>query len=83
MGLIEELAAEQARSNMKLAVQLCYAHRLHALRRAERMERRAERRLIAPGAAPPTCAARSNSPITDTPAGRCVSASRLSLTRVQ
>jgi hypothetical protein len=47
MGLIEELAAEQAGRNVKLARQLRHAHRLQALRRAERMERRAERRLIA------------------------------------
>jgi hypothetical protein len=47
MSLIEELAAERTRSNLKLAEQLRWARRLHTLRRAARMERRAERRLIA------------------------------------
>ena len=47
MGLTEELAAERTRTNLKLAEQCRYARRLHVLRRAERMERRAEHRLIA------------------------------------
>jgi hypothetical protein len=46
MRLTEELAAEQARRNAKLASQLRCARQLHALRRAARIERRAERRLI-------------------------------------
>jgi hypothetical protein len=47
MVLTEELAADRIRSNLKLAEQYRYARSLHALRRAERMERKAERRLIA------------------------------------
>ncbi|HLN70242.1 MAG TPA: hypothetical protein VK280_23605 [Streptosporangiaceae bacterium] len=47
MGLTEELATERTHSNLKLAEQLGWARRLHTLRRAERIERRAERRLIA------------------------------------
>ena len=42
----EQLAAERARGNLKLAEQLRCAHRLRTLRRARRMELRAERRLI-------------------------------------
>jgi hypothetical protein len=47
MGLTEELAAERTQSNLNLAEQLRYARRLHTLRRARRIERRAECRLIA------------------------------------
>ena len=43
----EELAAEHTRSNTKAVERLRRARRLHALRRAERLERRAEHRLIA------------------------------------
>jgi hypothetical protein len=46
MGLIEELAAERTRRNLHLAEQLRYAHRLHTLRRARRIECRAEHRLV-------------------------------------
>lgn len=42
----EQLAAERARSNRQLAEQLRLARRLAALRRARRLELRAERRLI-------------------------------------
>jgi hypothetical protein len=42
----EQLAAERARDNLKLAERLRCAHRLRTLRRARRMELRAERRLI-------------------------------------
>jgi hypothetical protein len=47
MGLTEQLAADRTRGNLKLAEQLRYTRVLHTLRRAERIERRAERRLIA------------------------------------
>jgi hypothetical protein len=46
MSLTEELAAERTRSNLNLAEQLRYARRLHTLRRARRMECKAEHRLI-------------------------------------
>jgi hypothetical protein len=46
MRFIEELASERARSNMELAEQLRYSRRLRLLRRARRMERRAERRMV-------------------------------------
>jgi hypothetical protein len=46
MSLTEELAAERTRSNLNLAEQLRYAHRLHTLRRARRIECRAEHRLV-------------------------------------
>ena len=46
MYLVAELAAEQSRSTLKRAEQLRPSRRLLALRRARRMERKAERRLI-------------------------------------
>jgi hypothetical protein len=46
MGLTEELAAERTRCNMHLAEDLRYARRLRTLRRARRMERKAEHRLV-------------------------------------
>ena len=42
----EQLAAERVRGNLHLAERLRCAHRLRTLRRARRMELRAERRLI-------------------------------------
>jgi len=47
MLFTEELAAERTRSNVELAQQLKCSRRLRALRRAQRMERKAERRMIA------------------------------------
>jgi hypothetical protein len=46
MYLVDELAAEQSRSAMQRAEQLRPVRRLLALRRAHRMERKAEQRLI-------------------------------------
>lgn len=46
MRFTEELAAERTRSNQELAEQLRYSRRLRILRRARRMERRAERRMV-------------------------------------
>ena len=43
---MEQLAAERVRSCLELAEQRRQARRQHALRRAQRMERTAERRLI-------------------------------------
>lgn len=45
--LTEQLARERNRSNMEMADQLRHAHQLRVLRRARRIEHRAERRLIA------------------------------------
>jgi hypothetical protein len=42
----EELARERTRSNIEEAEQLRYSRRLRALRRARRLEQRAERRMI-------------------------------------
>jgi len=42
----EELARERARSNLEEAEQLRYTRRLRALRRARRLEQKAERRVI-------------------------------------
>jgi hypothetical protein len=47
MFYTQELAAERTRSNIELAQQLKYSRHLRLLRRARRMERRAERRMIA------------------------------------
>ena len=47
MYLVAELAAEQSRSTMEQAERLRPSRRLLTLRRARRMERKAERRLIA------------------------------------
>jgi hypothetical protein len=46
MGLTEELAAERTRSNLDRAERLRYARRLQTLRRARRMECKAEHRLV-------------------------------------
>jgi hypothetical protein len=46
MGLTEELATERTRSNLNLAEQLRYTRRMQRLRRARRMECRAEHRLV-------------------------------------
>jgi hypothetical protein len=47
MHLVQELAAEESRSKIELAEQLRPSRRLLTLRRARRMERKAERRMIA------------------------------------
>jgi hypothetical protein len=47
MLFTEEFAAERIRSNQELAQQLKYSRRLRTLRRAQRMERKAERRMVA------------------------------------
>jgi hypothetical protein len=46
MLFTEQLARERTRSNLKQAEQLRYARRLRTLRRAQRREHRAERRMI-------------------------------------
>ena len=46
MYVAVELAAEQSRSTLERAERLRPSRRLHALRRARRLERKAERRLI-------------------------------------
>jgi len=46
MHLVEELAAEQSRSRVALAEQLRPSRRLLRLRRARRMEYKAERRMV-------------------------------------
>ena len=46
MHLVEELAAEQSRSRVALAEQLRPSRRLLTLRRARRMEYKAERRMV-------------------------------------
>lgn len=47
MYLTEELASQRHQSNLELAEQLRYSRKARALRRARRMERKAERRMIA------------------------------------
>ena len=47
MYLMEELASERSRSMIKQAEQLAQSRRVRTLRRARRLERRAERRMIA------------------------------------
>ena len=47
MAFTEQLARERTRSNLEQAEQLRYSRRLRALRRAQRLEHRAERRMIA------------------------------------
>jgi hypothetical protein len=47
MRLTAELAAQRTRSNLELAQQLRYSRRLRTLRRARRMEHKAERRMLA------------------------------------
>jgi hypothetical protein len=46
MYLVEELATEESRSKVELAEQLRFSRRLLTLRRARRMEHKAERRMI-------------------------------------
>ena len=46
MYLVHELATEQNRSKMELAEQLRTSRKVLKLRRARRMERKAERRMI-------------------------------------
>ena len=46
MYLVQELATEESRSKIKLAEQLRPSRRLLTLRRARRMERKAEHRLV-------------------------------------
>lgn len=47
MRPLEELATERTAGSLKLAEQLRYSRRLCTLRKARRLERRAERRLFA------------------------------------
>ena len=46
MVFTEQLARERTRSNLEQAEQLRYSRRLRALRRARRLEHRAERRML-------------------------------------
>jgi transposase InsO family protein len=46
MNLIEQLANERIRSNLELAGQLRHSRRQRTLRRARRIEHRAERHMI-------------------------------------
>ena len=46
MNLVEELATEESRRKLELAEQLRPWRRLRMLRRARRMEHKAERRMI-------------------------------------
>jgi hypothetical protein len=46
MHLVQELAAEESRSRIELAEQLRPARRLLLLRRARRMEHKAEHRMV-------------------------------------
>jgi hypothetical protein len=47
MHVLEQLASERTRDSRELAEQLRPARRLRTLRRARRMEHKAERRMIA------------------------------------
>ena len=47
MSFTEQLATERHQSNLELAEQLRYSRQLRTLRRARRMEHKAERRMIA------------------------------------
>jgi hypothetical protein len=47
MYLVEELASERSRSRINEAEQLRHSRKAARLRRARRLERRAERRMIA------------------------------------
>ena len=52
MHVMEQLASERTRDNIELAEQLRHSRRMRTLRRARRMEHKAERRMIrgvAPG----------------------------------
>jgi hypothetical protein len=46
MYVMKQLANERIRDNLELAEQLRYSRRMRTLRRASRMEHKAERRLI-------------------------------------
>jgi hypothetical protein len=46
MVFTEQLARERTRSNLEQAERLRYSRRLRALRRAQRLEHRAERRML-------------------------------------
>ena len=46
MHVMNQIASERIRDNIELAEQSRYARRLRMLRRASRMERKAERRMI-------------------------------------
>ena len=46
MHLMEQLVSERTRDNIELAEQLRYSRRMRTLRRARRMEHKAERRMI-------------------------------------
>ena len=46
MHVMNQIASERIRDNIELAEQLRYTRRLRALRRARRMEHKAERRMI-------------------------------------
>ena len=46
MVFTEQLARERTRGNLEQAEQLRYSRKLRALRRARRLEHRAERRMI-------------------------------------
>jgi hypothetical protein len=46
MHVMEQLVSERTRDNIELAEQLRYSRRLRTLRRARRMEHKAERRMI-------------------------------------
>ena len=46
MHVMEQLASERTRDSIELAEQLRYSRRMRTLRRARRMEHKAERRMI-------------------------------------
>jgi hypothetical protein len=46
MHVMEQLANERIRDNLELAEQLRYSRRIRTLRRASRMEHKAERRML-------------------------------------
>jgi hypothetical protein len=46
MYALEQLAEERTRGNLELAWRLRHSHRQRTLRRARRMEQKAERRMI-------------------------------------
>jgi hypothetical protein len=46
MHVMEQLASQRTRDNIELAEQLRYTRRLRMLRRASRMEHKAERRMV-------------------------------------
>jgi hypothetical protein len=46
MNVLEQLVSERIRGNLELVEQLRHSRRQHTLRRARRMEHKAERRMI-------------------------------------